>query len=474
MSECPRSPTHGSDYAATRRLVRINLPSSALHNMQEDPRFDGVCHAWVRRPDFCRWGVNCDFSHEYPPALAQKYGMIAVYVKPNGKEVKNVAEFLRLEEAFVKTQSSRLDQGAKIHSPGCYVEDCREFLANECSHGDRCWYRHPKPVIEDGKWVMKDVRRLGEHRTHDELTREKRIDTGGEFWGDHQCSVSATGSPYSGKHPSILSEITPPPSAYKGDRANVVPRRRMHTGAKPLTPSENSSGVGDGLHSIAPGLYYSRSASVGARPAPTVRSHISPASPADHEHRTHWTTVFPKSSPAIVPTTSDYNYWGEEIVALDTTDYWKTPAPPASVSKLASRQQAFAVESMTYEQLFRVQSRSEDHQDHAMPRFVMPAKPADTRKKSESRKILERKIALACARQELEDKADMRREQAKARSDLSHGSQYNNHEVKPVNDDGGTGSAGSDWTRSLEEMLAQKCEPVRQRAEGSRATLIEL
>lgn len=445
--------------------------------MQEDPRFDGVCHAWVRRPDFCRWGVNCDFSHEYPPALAQKYGMIAVYVKPNGKEVKNVAEFLKLEEEFVKTQWSRLDQGAKIHSPGCYVEDCRAFLENECSYGDRCWYRHPKTVIEDGKWVTKDVRKLGEHCTHDELKREKRINTGDGFWGDRQYSISVSGSPSSSKHPSILSDITPPLSAYRGERANVVPGRKMCTA---FTPSRNSSGVGNELNSIAPDLYYPRSASVGARPAPAIRSHISPALLTDLKPSTHWTTVFPKSSPAIVPTNSDnrkdYNYWGEEILALDTTDYWKTP-PPANISKLASRQQAFAVESMTYDQLFRDQSRSEDrqesdrlHGDRAVPRFVMPAKPADTRKQSESRKILERKISLAYARQELEDKADRRREQAKTRSNPSHGLQYGIHDVKLVNEGDDTGRSGSNWTRSLKEMLAQKCEAVGQ---GSRDTLIE-
>lgn len=469
MSECPPSPTHSSDYATTRRLVRINLPSSALHNMQDDPRFDGVCHAWVRRPDFCRWGVNCDFSHEYPPALAQKYGMIAVYVKPNGKEVKNVAEFLKLEEEFVKTQWSRLDQGAKIHSPGCYVEDCRAFLANECSHGDRCWYRHPKTVIEDGKWVTKDVRKLGEHRTQDEFKMEKRIDTGDGFWGDRQRSISATGSPSSGKRPSILSDITSPSSAYKGGRPNVVPGRRMHTVTKLLTPSENSSGIGN---SDSPDLYYPRSASVGARPAHTVRSHISPALPADPKPSTRWTTVFPKSSEAIVPTSSDnrkdYNYWGEEIMALDTTDYWKNP-PPVNVSGLANRQQAFAVESMTYEQLFRDRSHGEDHQeshrphgDHATPRFVMPAKPADTRKHSESRKILDRKISLAYARQEIEDKADMRREQAKTRSDISHRLEYNINDTELVNDGYDAGSSGSDWTGPLKEMLAQKCKPVRR------------
>lgn len=432
--------------------MRINLPNSTLHTMQEDPRFDGVCHAWVRRPDFCRFGVNCDFSHEYPPVLAKKYGMIAVYVKPNGKEVKNAAEFLKLEEAFGKAQWSRLDQGAKIHSPGCYVEDCRAFLTAECGHGDKCWYRHPKTVVEGGRCVTKDVRRRGEHR-----------DVGDGFWGDHRASVCPP-PPSAGAGPRMPPDInTPPPSVCKGDWANAVPGRGMHTVANPPTPrssSENSSGVGNELSSTSSDLYFVEPASPETRPA---RSQVSLA---DLEPSTHWTTVYPKPRAAPIMTSSDsrkdYNYWGEEIAVPDKADFWRN-APPARVSRLASRQQALAVEGMTYDQLFGDPSRNEDWEEpHRTPKFVMPAMPPDTRREPECRRILERKIALAHARQETQDGIAMGREHDN-RSNPLHGRHNNIHGTKLIDDD--YESAG-DWTESLKEMLAQ-------RREGNRGTLIE-
>lgn len=161
--------------------------------MHEDPRFIGVCHAWVKRPDLCKWGANCVFSHEYPPALAQKYGMIAVYVKPNGKEVKNVTEFLKLEEAFVKTQYSRPDEGAKIHSQGCYKGNCRAFLRNECPYGDKCRFKHPKSAVERGKWVTRGVRKFasGKHRTYCKPDGRGRADTGDIRWRESQSNGPA-------------------------------------------------------------------------------------------------------------------------------------------------------------------------------------------------------------------------------------------------------------------------------------------
>lgn len=420
--------------------------------MQEDPRFDGVCHAWVRRPDFCRFGVNCDFSHEYPPALAKKYGMIAVYVRPNGKEVKNAAEFLKLEETFGKTQWRRQDQGAKIHSPGCYEEDCRAFLTAECGHGDKCWYRHPKTVVEGGRCVTKDVRRRGEHR-----------DIGDGFWGDRRASVCPP-LPSARARPSMPADInTPPPSVCKGDWASVVPGRDMHTAANPSTPgssSENSSGVRNELSLTASSVYDVGPASSETRPALTARSHISPAV---LEPATHWTTVFPKPSTAPITTNSgnrkDYNYWGDEITVPDRADYWRNSSP-ARVSRSASRQQAFAVEAMTYDQLFsRNEDWTEPHSPRRTPKFVMPAMPADTRREPESRRILERKISLAHARQETQDGIAMGRDNNW--SDPSCGQHDSIHGTKLIDEPAG------DWTKSLKEMLAQ-------RRKGSRGTLIEL
>lgn len=455
--------------------------------MQEDSRFDGVCHAWVRRPDFCKWGVNCDFSHEYPPVLAEKYGMIAVYVKPNGKEVKNVAEFLKLEDAFIKTQWSKLDEGAKIHSPGCYKEHCRAFLRNECTHGAKCWYRHPKTVVKRGIWVTADVRKLadGKNLTYDELSEKGKVDINDGFCGDQQSGIACTGRPPPSKHRGISPENTPP-WVYKG--VNAVPGRKILTAAKmptELSSSEEMNEVRNKLSSNGSGVCYPGSSSRLARLTPASNGQIPPTLPADIKLTTCWTTVFPKPSPtAVVSTNSnkDYNYWGDEKVALDEADYWNN-TPPVEISRLASREQAFVVEAMTYKQLFNVESRKEIrkdlHKPYETPRsasgFVMPTKLAETHRESGRRKILEKNISIAFAKQERENKfdiPDMKRKKVKTSEGLSCGKQIKIHD-RELNDGNETTSSSLDWTKSLQAMLAQRCEPTRWKADGKRGTLIE-
>lgn len=446
------SATHSSAVRSTiRRLVRINLPDDTLHNMQEDTRFDGVCHAWVRRPDFCRWGVNCDFSHEYPPLLAKKYGMIAVYVRANGKEVKNAEEFLKLEEAYIESKWTKLNQGAKVHSPGCYKENCRAFLRNDCTHGDKCWYKHPKAIVEDGKWVTKDVRRLldGKHRTYDGPNEKEKVDIGDGFWGDRQSSIHLAGPPPSSKRPSISHDNSP------------------------RTPVRDGGGVGAG-----PGRSW-----VSPALAMVVNSTTSAAIP--------WTTVFPKHSPAVVSPTEfrsdkDYNYWGEESAVHDGADYWDN-APPSRISRLASREQAFAVEAMTYKQLVgngsRGEVRKETQRLRRAPRAASGfAGPVETRQDIRSREVMERRISITHVRQEKEeekDKVDIRgarRERVRTRERPSRGNRNTVHDTEQISTNNGydTAGSGSDWTKSFKAMLAQKCESTRWEARrGKRGTLIE-
>lgn len=207
-----------------RRLVRINLPYDTLHTMQGDPRFDGYCHAWVRRPDFCKFGVNCNFIHDYPMSLVEEFGVIAVYIGPDGKEMKGAEEFLKLEDIFVKPKWTRLDQGAKIGSPGCYNENCRDFIGKDCKHGEKCWYKHPKTVVENGKWVTKDVRQLidGEFRVYNDLDEKEKIEIGDGFWGDRQSSISPQGSLRSQMRPRVSPSRSSTSTMQKRERVDIV------------------------------------------------------------------------------------------------------------------------------------------------------------------------------------------------------------------------------------------------------------
>lgn len=518
-----------------RRLVRINLPYDSLHTMQEDPRFDGYCHAWVRRPDFCRFGVNCDFIHDYPPVLAKKYGMIAVYIGPDGKEVRNAEEFLKLEDSFVKSKRTNLDQATKIPSPGCYNENCRAFLRNDCSHGDRCWYKHPKSIIEGGKWVTKDVRKLvdGKRRTSSENkdVEKARIDDG--FWRGRQSSTSPTAGSLPSETRSRVSfkNDSSQSSTQKGGRADIVPPHKINKVASktstlksacPVTSKKDGKFFHNETNSDSPEeeVYYpgsacvARAASLAARSAPTklvsVKTTTSRAPPLPHNKvplvDTKPTSRRPavanlKPSPIVVaPIKSnsgnvdgDYNYWGDENVPDDGADYWNSAAP-SKVSRTASREQAMVVEAMTYDQLFRqethAQSRQEYHGPHnsarSVPAFVLPPQPAATRPESETRKLLETKIALAqakqesAARQKLIEIPEVKRGIGKMNETLidtstspkptygtknagnSRGKNSSIFETQSINDNGyDTSGSGSDWTRSLKAMLAQKCEPIK-------------
>lgn len=118
--------------------------------------------------------------------------MIAVYVRPNGKEVKDVAEFLNLEEAFVKTQC-RLDEGVNSQSPGGYQGQCHAFLRNGCPYGDQCRFKHPKSAVERGKLVPEDLRKFasGKHRTYCRPDGRGGVDTGYGSWRKGQYNSPA-------------------------------------------------------------------------------------------------------------------------------------------------------------------------------------------------------------------------------------------------------------------------------------------
>lgn len=127
--------------------------------------------------------------------------MIAVYVKPNGKEVKDVAEFLKLEEEFVGAQC-RLDEGANIQSLRDYKGQCRAFLRNECSYGDKCRFKHPKSAVERGKWAPKDLRKFGsgKHRTYCRPDGRGRVDSGYRSWGESQYNSPAETTAFPASH----------------------------------------------------------------------------------------------------------------------------------------------------------------------------------------------------------------------------------------------------------------------------------
>lgn len=131
--------------------------------------------------------------------------MIAVYVKPNGKEVKDVAEFLSLEEAFVKTQC-RLDEGVNSQSAGGYKGQCRAFLRNECPHGDQCRFKHPKSAVERGKLVPEDLRGFagGKHRTYCRPDGRGGVDTGYGSWRKGQYNSPAATAVFPRPSPTVV------------------------------------------------------------------------------------------------------------------------------------------------------------------------------------------------------------------------------------------------------------------------------
>lgn len=497
--------------------------------MQEDPRFDGVCHAWVRRPDFCKFGVNCDFNHEYPPVLAKKYGLIAVYVGADGREIKGAEEALKLEDVFTLSVQNSFDQGAKIHSPGCYNENCRAFLRNDCIHGDKCWYKHPKTVIEDGKWVTKDIRKLvsRKDRASSKPNGMKKVDTSDGSWGDRQSSISPTDSSTSGTRLRITSKNGLPHSlAQKAEKVDIIHGHNVHKvtnkGPAPKPTyyiASEEENEGDINSDALEGVYYPGSACVAraaAKLAPTksVPSKVNTFKPSSTQNQVSSnlradikstartpTATNSKPSPSVpvqtkpVPGSADtgYNYWGDETVVDDGADYWKN-APSPKVSRMSSRQQALIVEAMTYDQLFREEPctgyRQEYHRSHRAPRgaqtFVLPPQPAVNHRETQTKKLFDAKLALAQAKQDKEvaerkliDIPETRWEKVKAKETLidilvspestlsakasvaSQGKHSSVLSTQSINDGYETSGSGSDWTKSLKAMLAQKCEPIK-------------